>query len=148
MGGGFDENGFMVSCEGKAVIDELNKVFGDPGSDRYKQAQAVKEKFGAIVSKKNNFNDLIDAYNAAGVTVDDGWRLYLTLLGRAQPQGPDNIYLIAQARYNGLKDGDMMETVVHVPQHGGHVHTHRGTKAGLVTQIDSPCPMPGSVKDY
>src|SRR5215468_7253486 len=121
MGGGFDENGFMVSCEGYDVLRQLNDVFGNPGSDRYRQAQAVKDKFGAIVSRRNNFQELIDAYNAAGVPVDDGWRLYLTLLGRAQPQGPDNIYLIAQARYNGLKDGDMMETVVHTPQHGGHV---------------------------
>jgi hypothetical protein len=146
MGGSFDEAGVMVSCDGQAVLKELNDVFGNPNSDRYKQAQAQKDKFGAIENKANNFLDLIDAYNAAGVPVDKGWRLYLTLLGRVQPQGPQNIYDIAQARYNGLNDGAVMETVVHVPKRGGHVHTQRGSKAGLSSKIDSPCPMPGKAE--
>jgi hypothetical protein len=142
MGGSFDETGAMVTCDGKDVLDELNKVFKNPNSARYRQAQSQRDKFGAITNTADNYLALIDAYNAAGVAVGAGWSAYLTLLGTAQPQGPQNIYDIAQFRYNGLNDGAEMETVVHVPKQGGHVHTQPGVKPGEPNTIDSPCPMP------
>jgi hypothetical protein len=148
MGSGFDEHGRMAFCDGKDVLQKLNDVFGDPTSNAFKQAQAVKDQFAAITNSNNNYLALIGAYNAAGikVSVTDPWGKYLTLLGTAQPQGPQNIYDIAQFRYDGLNTGAGMETVVHVPQHGGHVHTRRGLKPGAQNTVDSPCPMPGTAK--
>src|ERR1700749_207282 len=98
MGGSFDETGFMVTCDGEAVLKELNDVFGNPTSDRYKTAWKHRQKFGHIKEDDpKNYCALIKAYEEAGVPVDKGWRLYLTLLGRVQPQGMANIYAIAQA---------------------------------------------------
>jgi hypothetical protein len=145
MGGSFDEHGTMASCDGQDVIDELNKVFGDTSSSGYLKAQAKKDLFKNIPNGAGNYQALIDAYNTVGVPVRGGWLKYLTLLGSVQPQGPDNIYAIAQFRYENLDAGLPMETVVHVPKHGGHVHTRRGSKAGLGSQVDSPCPMPGKI---
>jgi hypothetical protein len=147
MGSGFDEAGRMAFCDGKDVLKRLNDVFGDPNSKAFQQAQAAKDEFAAVPNGDNNYLALIKAYNAAGVSVSvtDPWGLYLKLLGTAQPQGPDNISAIAQIRYDGLNNSVAMETIVHMPKHGGHVHTRRGSKAGLSSQIDSPCPMPGTV---
>jgi hypothetical protein len=141
MGGAIIEVGSTYKCDGNDVITHLNKVFGDPTSAEYKYAQS-HNKFGDIPNAAGNWQALRDAYKFAGVPVNLGWESYLSFLGNAQPQGPQNIYDIAQFRYNGLVDGTIMETVVHVPQHGGHVHANRGTKAGVHGKIDSPCPMP------
>jgi hypothetical protein len=148
MGSGFDEQGHMLQCLGDDVLNKLNEVFGDPRSAAYKKAWENRDAFAAIENKPGNYNDLIKAYNAAGVNTKalGNWEAYLRLLGSAQPQGPDNISAIAQFRYNGLNTGAPMETVVHVPQHGGHVHTRPGLAPGASNTIDSPCPMPGTVK--
>jgi hypothetical protein len=147
MGSSFVE-GTMTLCDGKDVLKKLNDVFGDPTSKAYKQAYAARDWFAKVGDGENNYVDLITAYNEAGVTVsvDDPWGKYLTLLGTAQPQGPDNISAIAEFRYNGLNTGAPMETVVHVPKHGGHVHTRPGLKPGGANTVDSPCPMPGNIK--
>jgi hypothetical protein len=148
MGSGFDEMGQMAFCDGTDVLKNLNDVFAVPGSPAFLKAAKVKDMFGAITETPGNYVALIKAYDAAGIPVKetDPWGLYLKLLGTARPQGPKNIYDIAQIRYNGLNDGVVMETAVHVPQNGGHVRTVRGTKAGLHSSIDSPCPMPGKAK--
>lgn len=148
MGGSFDELGNMVLCNGKDVLKKLNDVFGDPSSKSYQQAQAAKDKFAAVPNGDNNYLALIEAYNAAGVPVNvtDPWGIYLQLVGTVQPQGPDNISAIAQFRYDGLNTGAPMETVVHVPQHGGHVRTRRGLAPGASNTVDSPCPMAGKAK--
>jgi hypothetical protein len=140
MGGGFDEKGSMILCDGDDVLVELNHVFGHPNSAKYKYAQS-HNTFGAIQSVAGNYKALIDAYAAAGVPVSDRWRAYLRLLGTVGTQGPQNIYDIAQTRDHALTQGVGMSTVVHVPKHGGHVHTVRGSGAGL-SMIDSPCPLP------
>jgi hypothetical protein len=142
MGGMLIKPGFAYSCDGNDVITQLNKVFGDPDCDAYKYAQS-HNKFGDVPKDGNeNWKALRDAYKFAGVPVNPGWESYLEFLGTVQPQGPDNIYNIAQFRYNGLVDGTIMDTVIHVPKNGGHVRALRGTKAGVHGQVDSPCPMP------
>jgi hypothetical protein len=141
MGGGFDETGEIAICDGDDVIKELNDAFGDPTSAKFQFAQSHND-FGLVQNVAGNYTALIAAYNKAQVPVSARWAAYLRLLGTVQPQGPQNIFDIAQFRNNGLIDGAMMETVVHVPKHGGHVHTRRGSKAGLSSQVDSPCPMP------
>jgi len=148
MGGNFDEQGQMVQCLGDDVLRKLNEVFGNPNSAEYKKAWENRDAFATIENKPGNYNDLIAAYNAAGVNTKalGNWEAYLRLLGTAQPQGPDNISAIAQFRYDGLNTGAPMETVVHVPKHGGHVHTQRGLAPGAPNTVDSPCPMPGKVK--
>jgi hypothetical protein len=147
MGSSFVE-GSMALCDGKDVLKKLNDVFGDPTSKAYQQAWAVRDQFALVPNGTNNYLALIDAYNAAGVPVKvtDPWGYYLQLLGTVPPQGPDNISAIAQFRYDGLNTGAPMETVVHVPKHGGHVHTRRGLAPGASNTVDSPCPMPGKAK--
>jgi hypothetical protein len=143
MGAGVVEAGGDLICAGDDVLGALNAIFADPTCDAFKKAQGHKDKFKDIkLDDKENYKCLIKAYEAVGLTVDSGWRLYLKNLGRAKPQGPQNIFDIAQIRYNGLNEGVIMLTTVHVPVDGGHVHTKRGTKAGLHSSIDSPCPMP------
>jgi hypothetical protein len=143
MGGAIVEGGGDLICAGDDVLGALNAVFGDPTCDAFKKAQGHKDQFKDIkLDDKENYKCLIKAYEAVGLTVDSGWRLYLKNLGRAKPQGPQNIFDIAQIRYNALNEGVITITVVHVPTDGGHVHTKRGTKAGLHSSIDSPCPMP------
>jgi hypothetical protein len=146
MGGAVIKAGTAYQCDGNDVIVHLNKVFGDPTSDKYKFAQSHNQ-FGDVPNADGNWQALRDAYKFAGVSVNPGWESYLEFLGTVQPQGPQNIYDIAQFRYNGLVDGTIMDTVVHVPKHGGHVRAQRGTKAGVHGQIDSPCPMP-QAKSY
>jgi hypothetical protein len=143
MGAGVVEGGGDLICAGDDVLGALNAIFADPTCDAFKKAQAHKDKFKNIkLDDKENYKALIKAYEAVGLTVDSGWRLFLKNLGRAQPQGPQNIFDIAQIRYHGLDEGVIMLTSVHVPVDGGHVQTVRGTPAGLHSTINSPCPMP------
>jgi hypothetical protein len=143
MGGGIVEGGGDLICGGDDVLGALNAVFADPTCDAFKKAQGHKDLFKNIKLDNNeNYKCLIKAYEAVGFKVDGGWLLYLIKLGRAKPQGPQNIFDIAQIRYNALNEEVLTVTVVHVPVDGGHVRTVRGTKAGLHSSISSPCPMP------
>lgn len=138
----FNQYGKMVTCDGGDVLGMLNDVFGDPNSKKFADAAKAKDKFAAIlIDDKNNWQKLIEAYKAAKVPVGSGWEAYLRLLGTTGSQGPENIYNIAQIRYHGLDQGVMMITDVHEPVHGGHVHTQRGSKGGLHSSINSPCPI-------
>jgi hypothetical protein len=145
MGGGLDESGSDIICSGDDVLVELNRVFGNPNSHRYKHAQA-HNKFGTVPNSPGNYKDLIEAYRHAGLVVGPGWCAYLRLLGTLRTpvleQGPQNIYDIAQFRYNGLLKADAMSTDVHVPEQGGHVHTKPGHMPGEPNSISSPCPLP------
>jgi hypothetical protein len=143
MGGGVDETGALNPCAGDDVIIELNGVFADPNSAKYKYAQG-HNNFGMIKNVPDNYQDLIRAYEAAGVPVSPRWAAYLKLLGKAASpgQGAQNIYDIAQIRYHGLIDGVIMLTTVHLPTDAGRVRTIRGSKGGIHSSIDSPCPMP------
>jgi hypothetical protein len=142
MGSGVPEDGVVVLCDGDDVLVELNGAFGDPYSNRYKYAQSHND-FGKIQNVAGNYKALIDAYTAAGVPVSPRWAAYLRLLGTVGTQGPQNIYDIAQARYNALNNGVGMSTVVHVPKNGGHVHTPPGAGIDPII-IDSPCPLPSA----
>jgi hypothetical protein len=143
MGSGAEETGDII-CNGDDVLVELNNVFEDPNSKRYKQAKA-HNIFGGVNNAPGNYTELIDAYETAGLVVGPGWRRYFKLLGTVKTegpqQGPQNIYDIAQMRYNGLMNDVGMATAVHVPEHGGHVHTSHGSGA-QPSQISSPCPLP------
>jgi hypothetical protein len=144
MGSGVIIAGAAYTCDGNDVITQLNAVFGRPHSDKYKYAKA-HNSFGGIQNVAGNWNALISAYETAGLEVNPGWRCYLECLGTVSTegpqQGPQNIYDIAQFRYNGLINDVPMKTKTHMPHHGGHVH--HGAKAGIDPgTIDSPCPMP------
>jgi hypothetical protein len=144
MGGAVIETGVII-CDGDDVLNDLNDVFGDPSSDKFKHAKKQAEAFGNIANTAGNYNDLIRVYKAAGLTVSSGWAAYLRMLGTVSAEGPDqgptNIWNIAQFRSDGLTNDLPMSTVVHVPKHGGHVHTRRGS-GGNPSTVDSPCPLP------
>jgi hypothetical protein len=131
----------MISCNGQAVLNELDRVFGHPHSAPYQNAKN-NNTFGAIQNVQDNYKDLIIAYLVAGVDVGTAewpaWCAYLKLLGTQGTQGPQNIYDIAQTRDNALSNNVGMLTSVHGG--GGPVHTHRGSGSTQST-IDSPCPL-------
>lgn len=135
-------------CVGEDILAQLNHVFGFPHLKVYQYAKA-HNKFGAVSSDPNNYKnykDLIDAYEYAGLEVTPRWAAYLKVLGSLVPQGPQNIADIAKFRNDCLVADQAMKTVVHTPQHGGHVHTQRGSISGLANEVDSPFPLPGAAK--
>jgi hypothetical protein len=141
MGGALD-----IICSGDHVIEELNNTFGYPQSDKYKHAQSHNTFGGVSKTDKDNYEQLIGAYEKAGVKVSSGWRRYLKLLGSVRvpdpSQGPLNIWTIADFRNQGLLNSDAMITDVHTPEHGGHVHTQPGLEPGQAKSVSSPCPLP------
>jgi hypothetical protein len=105
-------------CEGDKIKTELDRVFLHPGTPPYVAAQGVKQKFydvahGTPTQEEGDWQDLYDAYLAAGVAADAYWSHYLTTLGA------DNIIAIAQARYDGLSAGLRIHTQTH-PAKGAH----------------------------
>jgi hypothetical protein len=70
MGGSIDSD--FNPCDGTDVLGELNDVFNDPDSTRYRFAQA-NNNFGAIRNVPGNYRALIDAYRTAGVADINGW---------------------------------------------------------------------------
>jgi len=123
-------------CNGQTVTNQLNQVFKIPGTPQYQQAQANKGSFGNIQNVQDNWKDLIIAYLMAGVDVGKewpAWCAYLQLLGAGPTgtQGPQNIYDIAQTRFQALNGSVGIDTTTHGG--GGPVHTTPNT-------IDSPCP--------
>jgi hypothetical protein len=130
MGGSIDSD--VNPCDGSDVLAELNAVFNDPNSVRYKFAQS-HNRFGAIKNVAGNYRALIDAYRTAGVPDNRGWVAYLMRLGTG-PKGPQKIYRIAQVRHKALTQGVATLTVIH--EFGGYVDTPDG-----VQLIDSPSPL-------
>jgi len=130
MGGGIDRDGNL--CDGSDVLAELNAVFNQPNSARYKFAQN-HNRFGAIKNAAGNYLALIDAYKSAGVADNRGWVAYLRRLGTG-PRGPQRIYKIAQVRHKALAQGIATLTVIH--EFGGYVDAPDGLKL-----IDSPSPL-------
>ena len=84
-------------------------MFRHPNSTEYGTAQSKRELFGGIVVGAGNGQDLVAAYKAAGVTVSAPWESYLLNLG------PENIYKIAMARFDGLTRGVEMKVKKHGP---------------------------------
>lgn len=143
MGGSVIEAG---GCPGNDVIDELNAVFENPGSERYEYAKS-HNTFEDVKNATGNYQTLIDAYRTAGVSfpAGGGWQSYLSALGTVSPDpesgtGPQNIYDIAQMRYKGLIKNKKMKTRLHKPKRGGHVHTQDGS-GDEPSVIDSPYPL-------
>jgi hypothetical protein len=130
MGG--DINSDLNPCDGADVLAQLNAVFNDPNSARYKFAQR-NNTFGAIKNAPGNYRALIEAYETAGVADIHGWAAYLRRLGTG-PKGPQNIYRIAQIRHKALTQGVATLTVTH--ERGGQVDTPDGLHV-----IDSPSPL-------
>jgi hypothetical protein len=129
-GGGIGSD--VNPCDGNDVLAELNAVFNDPNSVRYKFAQG-NNTFGAIKNVPGNHRALIDAYKTAGVADINGWAAYLRRLGTG-PTGPQKIYRIAQVRHKALTQGVATLTIIH--EYGGHVDTPDGLHV-----IDSPSPL-------
>jgi hypothetical protein len=130
MGGGIDSD--VNPCDGRDVLQELNAVFNDPASARYKFAQG-NNTFGAIKNVPGNYRALIDAYETAGVADIGGWAAYLRRLGTG-PKGPQNIYTIAQVRHKALIQGVATLTIIH--ENGGRVDT-----PDRLQVIASPSPL-------
>jgi hypothetical protein len=130
MGGAIDSD--VNPCDGNDVLTELNAVFNDPNSVRYKFAQG-NNTFGAIKNVAGNYRTLIHAYRTAGVADIGGWAAYLRRLGTG-PTGPRKIYTIAQVRHQALTQGVATLTITH--EYGGHVETPDGLRV-----IDSPSPL-------
>jgi hypothetical protein len=122
--------GEVPVCEtgGNDVVIQLNDVFSDPKSDKYRQAQA-NNQFGTVGT---DYNVLISAYVSAGLNVNGRWRAYLRKLASIDL---NNISDIAGFRDSHLKSGQGMTTTIHKPIHGGHVQVDPGV-------IDSPFPLP------
>jgi hypothetical protein len=131
MGGGGIDRDFNP-CDGSDVLAELNAVFSNPNSARYKFAQR-NNTFGAIKNVAGNYRALIEAYETAGVDIINGWAAYLRRLGTG-PSGPQKIYRIAQIRHKALTQGVATLTTIHA--HGGHVDTPDGLQL-----IASPSPL-------
>ena len=112
------------------VLQELRRVFGHPNSPEYATAQSKRELFGGIGVGVGNWQDLVAAYRAAGVSVSGPWAAYL------QGLGPENIHTIALARFDGLTRGVEMK----VKTHGGPRKVDVSTEAGGSIMIDSPFP--------
>jgi hypothetical protein len=129
-GGGIDRD--VYPCDGSDVLAELNAVFNDPSSARYRFAQS-HNRFGAIKNVAGNYRALIAAYKTAGVADINGWTAYLRRLGTG-PKGPERIYRIAQIRHEALAQGAATLTVIH--EFGGYVDTPDGLQL-----IDSPSPL-------
>ena len=129
MGGSIDSD--FNPCDGSDVLAELNDVFNNPNSARYKFAQR-NNSFGAIKNAPGNYRALIEAYETAGLTDINGWAAHLRRLGTG-PQGPQKIYSIAQIRHKALTQGVATLTVIH--DHTGRVDTPDGLHV-----IASPSP--------
>ena len=141
MGGAFDPKTKVFLCNGQGITNELDKVFRNPADSKYKRARRNNSFDRVLPDAQDNWKDLIIAYAVAGVDVGDEWAAwcaYLEALGRG-PQGPQNIYLIAQTRFNALRDNKGIETKTHGG--GSPVHTTPGSGGNPIT-IDSPCPPP------
>jgi hypothetical protein len=130
MGGSIDSD--VNPCDGTDVLEELNAVFNDLNSARYRFAQS-HNRFGTIENAPGNYRALIDAYRNAGVADNRGWVAYLKRLGTG-PTGPQKIYRIAQIRHKALTEGVATWTVIH--ECGGQVDTPDGLHV-----IDSPSPL-------
>jgi hypothetical protein len=112
------------------VLNELRRVFGNPKSAAYATAESKKDLFEGIGVGVGNWQDLVAAYKAAGVTVSGPWQAYL------QNLSPENINAIAQARFDGLTRGVAMKVKTH--PHGGAHKVAVSPEADGSIMIDSP----------
>ncbi len=136
MGGAFT-GGRAILCDGKDIVDALNKVFDKkPGNSDYDAAVAAKDAFNLPIQTGDPAH-LLGAYMAAGVEVQSWphWKLYLKDLAN---RDPGNITAIAQARYDGLSAGDSIHTDKHPPAGGDHKTHVTKDKPNKKITVDSP----------
>jgi hypothetical protein len=131
----------MNKCDGQDVLTELNAVFSDESSNRYDYAK-TNNTFDAVKSDDDdNYKALIAAYVEAGVDVCARWGAYLRILGRS-PQGRQDIFVIAQTRYNALNGNVPIQTTYHGTNDGGHggrhVKKHDGSSHNDPSTINAP----------
>jgi hypothetical protein len=112
------------------VLRELRRVFGHPNSTAYAAAQSKKDLFEGIGVGVGNGQDLVAAYKAAGVHVGDRWEAYLLELS------PENVYAIAQARFDGLTRGVAMHATTHAANTGNNVDVSHQSDGSIT--INSP----------
>ena len=112
------------------ALNELRRVFGHPESKEYAIAQSKKDLFEGIGVGVGNWQDLVAAYKAVGVRVGPPWESYL------QNLSPENVYAIAQARFDGLTKGVAMKVRTHA--HGGANKVNVSHEADGSIMIDSP----------
>ena len=113
-----------------SILDELDRVFKDPTTNAYDKARRNKDRF-IITDHAGNWQELADAYKAAGVKEDPHWRDdYLKYLSST------NIFTIAKARYDGLTAGVAMKVYVHPTTKGNDVVVSTDTDGSII--IDSP----------
>lgn len=138
MGAGFNPLTKVFDCTGQQVVNKLNQIFRNPGNPvnpnpKFQYAQSNNTFDRVLPNVQDNWKDLLIAYVVAGVDVGNewpAWAAYLEALGTG-PQGPQNIYAIAQMRFNALNNNQGIDTKTHA---GGPVQTSPGT-------INSPCPL-------
>ncbi|MHB8268389.1 hypothetical protein [Bradyrhizobium sp.] len=135
-----------ASCMGLQTLIQLNEWFGNPHSEKFRQAKE-RNNFGKVSAGPGNYQELIDAYKYAGLNVNDaGWIAYLTRLGTvASPnleQGPQNIFDIAQLRDKCLRNDVGVRTTIHKPTGPGRVSTDPPKGGDDQWTIDSPYPLP------
>jgi hypothetical protein len=121
----------MGSLTGRgSILDELDRVFLDPTTNDYDKARRNKDSF-IISDHAGNWQELYDAYKAAGVKDDQHWRDHYL-----QNLGSTNIFTIAKARYDGLTAGVAMKVYVHPLSKGIDVVVSTDTDGSII--IDSP----------
>jgi len=112
------------------ALNELRRVFGHPKSSEYATAQSKKDLFEGIGVGVGNWQDLVAAYKAVGVRVGQPWESYLSNLS------PENVYAIAQARFDGLTRGVAMKVRTHAHRGANKVDVSREEDGSIM--IDSP----------
>ncbi len=122
----------ISACDGSDVLAELNAVFNDPNSARYKFAQS-HNRFGAVKNTAGNYLRPDRRLQDRRRCRQQGWVAYLRRLGTG-PKGPQRIYGIAQVRHKALVQGAATLTVIH--EFGEYVDTPNGLQL-----INSPSPL-------
>jgi hypothetical protein len=130
---------FHYECKDEGVTKKLDEVFRYPGTQKYIHAHD-NNTFNTVRDVQGNWNDLVTAYDKAGVDVGGerrAWLSYLAALG-AGAQGQADIVRIAKARNDGLTKNWVMITTRH--EGGDNVVVTEDDKNHIIT-IDSRCPL-------
>ncbi len=120
----------MGPLVGRVTHSRVERVFGDPESKEYATAQSKKDLFEGIGVGVGNWQDLVAAYKAVGVTVGPPWESYL------QNLSPENVYAIAQARFDGLTRGVAMKVRTHAHEGANKVNVSHEADGSIM--INSP----------
>jgi hypothetical protein len=133
MGGAFvGTERAAILCSGDDVCKNLNDVFEHRGSDEYKKAQGLKQKFLDIYNGTGDYTVLHSLYLDIGVKDCANWLAYLGTLK------PDDIKHIAMARFEGLDRTRKMKTTTRLPSKGDDHKPHWNRDQNGDIEINSP----------